>query len=604
MTLPRDASPVLARFCCAALLCLSLRPSVAQGWLYLKRAALLPFGHRRAGMVVLMDSDQDGLGEMTHNGSVVGLQTWEIAEYRPVNRFEMVRVDTCVYPVPCSLCLGNFTPYAAADIDRDGLVEVVGHVRVAAPTDVNAICTIEPSVRGNLPDTFNWVFVDSAPVVGNKYRYVTDLDQDSMLEIMTMSAQMLSTAIYENVADNRESLVYCEPPYAPHIWGDFDQNGKMDLVIDEDGPEYILECIGDNQYAVVCSVDVPWINKHDWFTGRDVDRNGKPEFFVVYYRYLAGKDYLCMFEAVAEHQYTYYLIDSLVHYYGDCWPVSVCADLDGDGFEELVWARSKVVQVMQPTGPHQFETVFTWTSDHAPDDQSTRCNVADFNHNGYNELYIGGNLKTSILEVEAIRLHYPNLGEQFMAGDTCLVHWSIITPPPCDSVSLFFKSDPVVPEGEWFYRLDTIATGLDTSITTWPWVVPDTTLDSAWILLIAYGPGWQYTESRIPISIVQTGLAERPKRVVTKPLPEPTIVGRVLWLPRDMTDFGSGKSGRVPRPALLDISGRKVMELQQGPNDIGGLAPGVYFVATPHPNLLPQGAREQCPAVTKVVIAW
>jgi hypothetical protein len=44
----------------------------------------------------------------------------------------------------------------------------------------------------------------------------------------------------------------------------------------------------------------------------------------------------------------------------------------------------------------------------------------------------------------------------------------------------------------------------------------------------------------------------------------------VLFLPRD----------RVPRPALLDISGRKALDLRPGPNDISHLAPGVYFVRT------------------------
>lgn len=31
--------------------------------------------------------------------------------------------------------------------------------------------------------------------------------------------------------------------------------------------------------------------------------------------------------------------------------------------------------------------------------------------------------------------------------------------------------------------------------------------------------------------------------------------------------------------ALLDISGRKVMELHPGPNDVRHLSPGVYFAA-------------------------
>jgi hypothetical protein len=50
-----------------------------------------------------------------------------------------------------------------------------------------------------------------------------------------------------------------------------------------------------------------------------------------------------------------------------------------------------------------------------------------------------------------------------------------------------------------------------------------------------------------------------------------TVIGGVLFLP--------GASSRKPKAAsLLDISGRKVMELRAGANDVRMLAPGVYFV--------------------------
>ena len=58
-----------------------------------------------------------------------------------------------------------------------------------------------------------------------------------------------------------------------------------------------------------------------------------------------------------------------------------------------------------------------------------------------------------------------------------------------------------------------------------------------------------------------------------------TVVRGLLFLPRDMTEL-AGNSDRVPRPRviLLDISGRKVIDLSPGPNDVGRLAPGIYFV--------------------------
>jgi len=51
-----------------------------------------------------------------------------------------------------------------------------------------------------------------------------------------------------------------------------------------------------------------------------------------------------------------------------------------------------------------------------------------------------------------------------------------------------------------------------------------------------------------------------------------------LPVPRDMTETRSGIPDRVPRSALLDIAGRKVMDLQPGVNVVKHLSPGVCFV--------------------------
>ncbi len=64
-----------------------------------------------------------------------------------------------------------------------------------------------------------------------------------------------------------------------------------------------------------------------------------------------------------------------------------------------------------------------------------------------------------------------------------------------------------------------------------------------------------------------------------------TVVRRVLFLSGDCP-----RTGTVPK-ALLDISGRKVMELRPGANDVRCLSPGVYFVG-----------ETQARAIHKVVV--
>jgi hypothetical protein len=72
-------------------------------------------------------------------------------------------------------------------------------------------------------------------------------------------------------------------------------------------------------------------------------------------------------------------------------------------------------------------------------------------------------------------------------------------------------------------------------------------------------------------------------RPALRPKPMPTIVRGILYLPRSENgDSPTERSARgtVPifRAALLDISGRKVLDLHPGANDVRALAPGVYFV--------------------------
>jgi len=97
-------------------------------------------------------------------------------------------------------------------------------------------------------------------------------------------------------------------------------------------------------------------------------------------------------------------------------------------------------------------------------------------------------------------------------------------------------------------------------------------------------------------NITAAGVEERCEPQAASLKPQATVIRGVLFLPRDMTEL-PGNSDRVPRPALLDASGRSVLELQPGANDVRALAPGVYFVRSE-----PSAASHQPSVVTKVVV--
>jgi hypothetical protein len=84
------------------------------------------------------------------------------------------------------------------------------------------------------------------------------------------------------------------------------------------------------------------------------------------------------------------------------------------------------------------------------------------------------------------------------------------------------------------------------------------------------------------------GIEESFKPQASSLRPAATIVRGVLFLPE-------AASHKPQAASLLDISGRKVLELQPGPNDVRAVVPGVYFVREAQ-------AQAQTQAVRKVVI--
>jgi len=576
----------------ARLVGISLAVGVASafGQVPLRRVAEIP-RHGRIEKLLVADSDRDGLEELIFRVRAAWNHRVEVVEYRPVNSYVLERTYRSVYPYPESIVLGNFWPFDIGDIDRDGKADMVGNARYDSGSGSRlAMCVFESRDSWSYPDSLVWWTPsrNSATAGTHPVRYA-DLDQDSALDIISpWIGEVCSTAIFENVGDDRESLV-CT---VSRGWGeagwtvdDYDQNGRMDYTFKWGWHTYIGECTGDNSYALVCSVYTPTDCIYDRFDGRDVDHNGRPEFFAVN-AVPAGMRWrlaLLQFEAVAEHQYACDTVDtasSLFEFFGG----SLCADIDADGLDEIVWACGNRVLVLKPTGPHQYEKVYV--ADNAPN-VLAYCNAADFNGNGYKEIFVAGDsMGISVFEVEAVRVLYPNRIAGLVGGDTCRIRWRIIAPPHCDSVSLFLKTDTVVPEGERFWRLDTIVTGLAPSESSYLWFVPDTVLNWAKVLAIAYGPGWQFDESDTFFSIRRTGLAEeRPApslswalSVRPNPASRNAVVSYVVPCPADI------------RLGLYNAGGRLVRELVSGERAPGryevnvSLPAGIYFCRLESPD--------------------
>jgi hypothetical protein len=81
--------------------------------------------------------------------------------------------------------------------------------------------------------------------------------------------------------------------------------------------------------------------------------------------------------------------------------------------------------------------------------------------------------------------------------------------------------------------------------------------------------------------------------------PGVTVVGHVLFLNGDCP-----RTGAVPKTALLDATGRKVLDLRRGANDVSRLSPGVYFIRGEDSEIQGfEGSSRQSSAVHRVVVA-
>jgi hypothetical protein len=517
--------------------------------LMMRRVARIPSGPYAGfdGRVVCCDSDHDSMPELIfHTGTIHPSDPLrnEVWEHQGWNRFSLVFADTGEYPEPPGITTGNAIPFAAGDIDNDGLTDIV--CITVEPDSSNPdkfyddVITIESPDSFSYPCSLSWYFrYDSNTAIPDPVYYPPDLDQDGRKEIIKAGGW-----VWENTGNNQNQLVWHGFGFR-YTFGDFDTDGKMNFAsasLNSNGIMVVWECTGDDQYQTVYRDTVRQPNGADVFMTNDIDGDGLPEFYVAYENVPRGKMYLYMWEAyqAGTDSYRRTLVDS-VGFSGTDWGrISECGDIDGDGIDELIWTTPNYIKMYKVIGNLGPREVWSWYNDHGGF-RSLVSTVYDINNDGYNELITAGNAKVSIFEVDAVDLVSPN-GGSYSVGDTVSIRWVTNTPPRCDSLSLFLRCDsvglPPLSEGlarlsaqenractqsatenggctqsDSLWHLQTIATGLPGTDTLYRWVVPSGVPDTGRIIVMAYGPGWQYDISDSVITFIGGGVAERIRNV-------------------------------------------------------------------------------------------
>jgi hypothetical protein len=533
------------------------------------------------GRVVCCDSDHDGLSELIFStGTVHPSDPWRIEywEHQGWNRFKLVYADTGEYPEPNGITTGNAIPYDAGDADGDGLTEIVCTSDAFFYPDSmrNIIMTMESPDVHSYPCSLSWYYQGPSNYLGGTPACFTpDLDRDGHDEIMGW-LDGIGTCIWENVGNDRYELRWTGPVGGFSFgFHDYDLDGRNDFATGCYGAE-VWECMGDDQYEQVWRDTFRPRGGPDVWSTADIDGDGRPEFYMSYFRWTWRRMWVYMYEDESDgsHVFTRTLVDSLYFGGNDDWGRSSAGgDIDGDGIDECIWTTYDSVRVYKAFGDDDLRKVWDWRNDHHDTSgfNALTTTVYDVNGDGYNELLLGGNSKISIFEVDAVDLLSPNRGS-CSVGDTVLIRWAVNTPPRCDSLSLFLRRDSL-------WNLSTIATGLPGSDTNYHWVVPTGVPETARVVVIAYGPGWQFDMSDSAITFIGGGVAEGAHNV---PLQWSLSVSPNPARGAFSVRYDVPHQARVS-VGIYDVDGRLVRSLAEG-----GVAPGRYEARLPS-GTLPAG---------------
>jgi len=293
---------------------------------------------------------------------------------------------------------------------------------------------------------------------------------------------------------------------------------------------------------------------------------------------------------------------------GDFEGTQLC-DMNADGFTDVCALGGGHTKVWLGDGQGNWTEAADITT--ADGTYAALRTGADFDHNGFPDLafitregswpsdynHAHAFREASAYESLTVFPVFPRGGEKFANGSVQFIDWwsaaSYMTAAQDRICDVQLQLSTTGPSGPW----QDIYVGLLNN-GRFQWTTPES-VDSRdcyirYMVINIYRvppeTALAVTPRAFTIGDSAPGVVESHKPQAPSPKLGATVICGLLDLPRDMTEL-PGNSDRVPRPVLLDAAGRKVMDLHAGVNDVGRLAPGVYFVR-----------EAQAQAVRKIVL--
>ena len=224
--------------------------------------------------------------------------------------------------------------HAFGDMHRTGNKEIYIRSHIAS----NGVVYKNNPLSG-LPTNFDFVFYYTPNQINNMT--FGDFDNNGITDCAFIDASNPSKIIIGEYRDSinnfftlYEQTTEGEEPSGFAI-NDFDQDGKTEIIASTgNGNIYVIENVNENQYTLVKQFTFPGHNANMKTITKDIDGNGKPEFWIGRQNFVDGISIFQCYEAIGDNTYkmvAYLELRGLVSLYTYFFQA---VDLDGDEKEE------------------------------------------------------------------------------------------------------------------------------------------------------------------------------------------------------------------------------------------------------------------------------
>ncbi len=175
--------------------------------------------------------------------------------------------------------------------------------------------------------------------------------------------------------------------------GDFDGDTRIEIVSGTtQGIVYSIEAVKENQYDLVWQGSAPTYNAYMITSTNDIDKNGKPEFWIGGQNFSTGISTFWCYESNGDNSYIpvaeiqlRYLVTLGANYLQ-------AADMDNDGTDELIISLGNYMIILKFTGKpnhHQYAISYAKINESTqPGAQFHPVSIKDFNQDGKKDILL------------------------------------------------------------------------------------------------------------------------------------------------------------------------------------------------------------------------